>query len=111
MSQDIEPTPPDKADFGCLMFIIAFFALLPFIITGFFMGGAIFMMPIATAVLMAIAVPWINPAEKMAPQARWIGRALTWLLLVSLVVGGYLWWKHSGDAMPSEDGEVYEDRY
>jgi quinol-cytochrome oxidoreductase complex cytochrome b subunit len=100
MSDSFEPTPPDQADRGCMIFIMAFVLALPFIIAGFFLGGAILIMPLLVAFLMAIATPWVNPTEKKSPRAKWIGRGATWLLLVALLTTGYLVWSHAGDDLP-----------
>lgn len=83
------PLQHDKADIGCLIalggLLLCVF-LLPAAIWfgGFYVAIAIFVL------LLALATPWINPAERMGLQAKWWGRVLTFLFLVSLLVAAWL---------------------
>ena len=74
----------DKPDVGCLIFLFFGFIgifLAPAILL---LGGAPLILPLMFAFLYALATPFINPAEKMAPGARWKGRIVTWLVLCLL---------------------------
>ncbi len=83
------PLQHDKPDIGCMIglggLLLCVFLLVPAIwFGGFYVAIVIFLL------LMALATPWINPAERMAPAAKWTGRALTFLFLCAVVAAA--WW-------------------
>ena len=81
------PAVHDKPDVGCLIFLFFGFVgifLAPAILL---LGGAPLILPLMFAFLYALATPFLNPAEKMAPRSRWKGRIITWLALCLLTAG------------------------
>lgn len=90
------PNPPspqkgtpvhDTADKGCLLMLFLLLIgvfLFPAILL---LGGSPVIVPLMTAFLLALATPFLNPAERMNDRAKWTGRFLTWLGLVLLFAG------------------------
>ena len=76
----------EKADMGCVALLMAAFVGVFFIPAVFLLGGAPVIIPLITLLLVAVITPVINPTERMAPKARWIGRAATFFGL-SLLLG------------------------
>jgi hypothetical protein len=93
-SPNHSPAPADKgtpvhdtADKGCLLMLFLLLIgvfLFPAIML---LGGSPVIVPIMTAFLLALATPFLNPAERMNDRAKWTGRILTWLGLVLLFAG------------------------
>jgi len=84
------PLQHDKADTGCLIALGGFFICLFFVPAVALLGGAPLLVPVILVFLLALATPWINPAERMSPRARWTGRVLTFLLLTGLAAAAWL---------------------
>jgi hypothetical protein len=88
------PLQHDKADLGCLIALGGFFVLIFFLPAAAFLGGAPFIIPVIAILLLGLATPWLNPAERMAPAAKWWGRAITFVVIAALVVAAWLVLRH-----------------
>jgi hypothetical protein len=84
----------DKPDVGCLIALGALFICIFLVPALALLGGAPLLVPVIMMFLLALATPWINPAERMSPRARWTGRVLTFLLLAGLVVAAWFLLRH-----------------
>ena len=77
-------------DTGCLLFLMAGFVGIFFIPAVFLLGGAPLIIPLITLLLVVMATPFINPAEKFPTKGRWTGRVITFFsLAILLTVGWY----------------------
>ena len=80
----------ERMDTGCLLLMMLGFAGIFMVPAFFLLGGAPFIIPLIVMFLAALATPFINPTERMAPQARWTGRIVTFTVIAaSLGVGWY----------------------
>ena len=80
----------ERMDFGCLALLMAGFVGIFFLPAIFLLGGAPAIIPLITLLLVAVVTPLINPAERMSPKAKWIGRLATFLGLTALLAGGWV---------------------
>lgn len=81
----------EKMDVGCLLLLMAAFAGIFCLPALFLLGGAPAILPLLTLLLVALVTPFINPAERMEPRAKWTGRLLTFLGLALLLAAGWYW--------------------
>ena len=73
-------------DVGCLFLMVGGFVGIFALPAIFLLGGAAAILPLLTLMLVALATPFINPTDRMSGKTRWIGRAVTFLVLSLLVV-------------------------
>ena len=78
----------DKADIGCLIFLGVMLVGVFLVPVAIWFGGPLVIVVI-TCLLLALATPVLNPLEKKSVSAKWWGRAITFLVLVALLVVAY----------------------
>lgn len=83
------PLQHDKPDVGCMV-ALAGLLLCVFLLPAAIWFGGVYVAMGLFVLLLALATPWINPAERMSPAAKWWGRVLTFLFLAGLVVAAWL---------------------
>ncbi|MES2705665.1 MAG: hypothetical protein V4726_03585 [Verrucomicrobiota bacterium] len=90
--------PQDKSDVGCLLMLLALFIGIFFLPAIFLLGGAPLVIPCVLMLLFAVVTPVLNPAERMAPRPKWIGRLVIFLTLSGFIIAG--WWYVYSHAAP-----------
>ncbi len=88
--QDPPPAPHDRSDFGCLLGLVAIFIAVGLGPALLLLGGAPLIPLIIGALVIAVIVPWVNPTERYPDAKKWIGRTITFIILVALFIGGLL---------------------
>ena len=100
-------TAPDRADTGCFIGLFGIFVGVFLMIALLARAGAVLIIAVLAAFLLAILTPMINPAERMAEKAKWWGRAITFIVLCALVSGGFLYVWYRANRAPVEEAESY----
>jgi hypothetical protein len=95
-------TPPDRPDMGCYVGLLAL--LLGLLVVGAMLAraGAALIVPVLGLMILVIATPLLNPAERRSERAKWRGRAITFSVLLVLLLGGIFYVKHLADRPPPE---------
>lgn len=94
----------DKADTGCLVVLFFMFVGVFFLPAFVLLGGAPFIVPAISILLLILVTPFVNPTDRFSGPAKWWGRVITFLVLVGLIIGAWIWIKRSGDEMPVMNG-------
>ena len=99
-------TPPDRMDTGCFVGLFGIFIGIFLMIAVLARAGAVLIIAVLAAFLLAILTPLINPAERRSEKAKWWGRAITFVLLCSLASASFLYVWYRANRAPVE--ESYE---
>lgn len=85
----LRPAPlqsSEKADKGCLVMLVFLFAGVFLFPAFFFLGGAIFIVPLLLCFLMAMLAPYVNPLENRGTSARWWGRVISFVITAGVII-------------------------
>ena len=96
-------TAPDRVDKGCFIGLFGIFIGIFLMIAVLARAGAVLIIAVLAAFLLAILTPLINPAERRSEKAKWQGRAITFVVLCALVSGGFLYVWHRANRAPVEE--------
>ncbi len=101
-------TEPDRADKGCFIGLFGIFVGVFIMIAVLARAGAVLIIAVLAAFLLAILTPMINPAERLSEKAKWRGRAITFVVLCALLSGGFLYVYYRANRPPVENAEAYD---
>ena len=75
----------ERMDTGCLLLMMVGFVVVFAMPAFFLLGGAPLIIPLITLFMLALATPFLNPAERKSRRARWTGRLVVFLILALLL--------------------------
>lgn len=99
---------PDRADHGCFVGVMLIMVAVFVGPTLLVLGAASLIPVILTVLLITVATPWINPAERASRKAKWIGRAITFCVLAGLTLAAIYAVKYGGFLQVRDEWDVRE---